>query len=178
MARLNPRLNLPREIRRIVGTTGAGAAATVGGGTVLIATPPHHLDGPEHTAPTLSTDLEGAQATLKVKALQGVDVKTMATDHLLGRHTAGAGPVESLAAATVAAMLGAAAGIEVTDGTHDVTGATRLTVTGGIIGGTTPDATLTITGGGGAIWVPLMAGDGSGNWYVATDGNGNAIMVS
>lgn len=41
-------------------------------------------------------------------------------------------------------------GIEITDGTHDVTGATLLTVTGGTVGGTTPNATLTVTGGGGS----------------------------
>ena len=36
----------------------------------------------------------------------------------------------------------------ITDGTHTVTSATQLTVTGGTVGGTTPNATLTISGGG------------------------------
>lgn len=40
--------------------------------------------------------------------------------------------------------------ITFTDGTHTVTGATQLTVTGGTVGGSTPNATLTVTGGGGS----------------------------
>lgn len=42
---------------------------------------------------------------------------------------------------------GASSGITFTDGSHTVTGSTQLTVTGGTIGGTTPNATLTVTGG-------------------------------
>lgn len=37
---------------------------------------------------------------------------------------------------------------EITDGTNTVSGIQRLTVTGGTVGGTTPDATLSISGGG------------------------------
>jgi hypothetical protein len=37
----------------------------------------------------------------------------------------------------------------ITDGTHTVAGVTQLTVTGGTVGGSTPNATLTVTGGGG-----------------------------
>lgn len=40
-------------------------------------------------------------------------------------------------------------GIEITDGTNTVDGATKLTVTGGTVGGTSPNATLDISGGGG-----------------------------
>lgn len=40
-------------------------------------------------------------------------------------------------------------GITFTDGTHTVSGSTQLTVTGGTVGGTSPNATLTISGGGG-----------------------------
>ena len=40
---------------------------------------------------------------------------------------------------------GGGSGLTFTDGTHTVTGATQLTVTGGTIGGTTPNATLTIS---------------------------------
>lgn len=50
---------------------------------------------------------------------------------------------------------GGGSGIEVTDGVHDVTGATSLTVTGATVGGTTPNATLTVTGGGGG---PTLVG--------------------
>lgn len=39
-------------------------------------------------------------------------------------------------------------GVTFTDGTHTVSNATQLTVTGGTVGGTTPNATLTVSGGG------------------------------
>lgn len=39
---------------------------------------------------------------------------------------------------------GSSSGIQFTDGTHTVSGATQLTVSGGTIGGSTPNATLTI----------------------------------
>ena len=39
-------------------------------------------------------------------------------------------------------------GVTFTDGTHTVSNATQLTVTGGTIGGTTPNATLAVTGSG------------------------------
>src|ERR1700744_590174 len=39
-------------------------------------------------------------------------------------------------------------GITFTDGTNTVAGATKLTVTGGTVGGTSPNATLAISGGG------------------------------
>lgn len=39
-------------------------------------------------------------------------------------------------------------GITFTDGTHNVPGATQLSITGGTVGGTSPNATLTITPGG------------------------------
>jgi hypothetical protein len=41
-------------------------------------------------------------------------------------------------------------GTTFTDGTHTVTGAKQLTVTGATVGGTSPNATLTVTGGGGS----------------------------
>ena len=40
----------------------------------------------------------------------------------------------------------AGSGWELTDGTNDVTGVTKVTVTGGTVGGVSPNATLTITG--------------------------------
>jgi len=48
--------------------------------------------------------------------------------------------------------LGGSGGIDITDGTNTVDGATSLTVTGGTVGGTSPNATLDIVGGSG---VPL-----------------------
>lgn len=47
---------------------------------------------------------------------------------------------------------------EITDGTNTVTGIQRLTVTGGTVGGTTPDATLSISGGGGGVSLTSSAG--------------------
>jgi hypothetical protein len=49
----------------------------------------------------------------------------------------------------------APSGIKFTDGTHTVNAATKLTVTGGTVGGSTPNATLDISGGGGGISLPL-----------------------
>jgi hypothetical protein len=47
------------------------------------------------------------------------------------------------------ATAGGSLGVTFTDGTHTVASATQLTVTGGTVGGTTPNATLTVTAGGG-----------------------------
>ena len=91
------------------------SGATGLGGAILLAVSQHALDGPEHTPPTQSPDLEGAGATLKVKALQGLDIKTMATAHMLGRKTAGAGVVESLSAADARTNMGLG-----TAATHDI----------------------------------------------------------
>src|ERR1700743_205808 len=44
-------------------------------------------------------------------------------------------------------------GITITDGTHAVAGATNLSVTGGTVGGTAPNATLTVTGGSSSLSV-------------------------
>ena len=40
-----------------------------------------------------------------------------------------------------------AAGVQFTDGTHTVSGATKLTISGATVGGTSPNATLTVTAG-------------------------------
>lgn len=50
--------------------------------------------------------------------------------------------------ATITVTGGGSSGVEFTDGTNTVNGATKLTVTGGTIGGTTPNATLNIASGG------------------------------
>ncbi len=41
--------------------------------------------------------------------------------------------------------------LTVTDGSNTVNSVTQVTFTGGTVGGTTPNATVTITGGGGSI---------------------------
>jgi hypothetical protein len=51
----------------------------------------------------------------------------------------------AVVAATGACGSGGGSGITFTDGTHTVTGSTQLTVTGGTVGGSTPNATLTIS---------------------------------
>lgn len=51
---------------------------------------------------------------------------------------------------TTAEPLGSGGSLTVTDGTHTVTGVTSLTITGATVGGATPNATLTISGGGGS----------------------------
>jgi len=43
----------------------------------------------------------------------------------------------------------AASALTLTDGTHTVTGVEQITVTGGVVGGATPNATLTISASGG-----------------------------
>lgn len=53
---------------------------------------------------------------------------------------------------------GGGGGITFTDGTNTVTGVTTLTVSGGTVGGTSPDATLTISGGGSGCTVSGGAG--------------------
>lgn len=44
--------------------------------------------------------------------------------------------------------------LTITDGTNTVAGTTSLTVTGGTVGGTTPNATLDISGGAGYLGIP------------------------
>ena len=63
------------------------------------------------------------------------------------------------------------AGITFTDGTHTVAGATTLTVTGGTIGGTTPNATLTVTGGGSGTVTSVGLADGSTTPIYAVSGS-------
>lgn len=46
---------------------------------------------------------------------------------------------------------GGGSSLELTDGTHTVTGVTQITVSGGTVGGSSPNATLAITGGGGGV---------------------------
>lgn len=51
------------------------------------------------------------------------------------------------------APTGTGSGVTFTDGSNTVADATTLTVTGGTVGGSTPNATLSISGGGGADYV-------------------------
>jgi hypothetical protein len=46
--------------------------------------------------------------------------------------------------------------LTITDGSHTVADVTQITVNGGTIGGSTPDATLTITGGGVSLPLPFF----------------------
>jgi hypothetical protein len=74
-------------------------------------------------------------------------------------------------------------GITFTDGTHTVTGSTQLTVTGGTVGGTTPNATLTVSGGSGSL-VKIGTATASNStclsWGVAVTGcvNGSTTDLS
>lgn len=85
------------------------------------------------------------------------------------------------------AELGAGgASLELTDGTHDVTAVAKITVTGATVGGTTPNATLTVTSsvteigvcfdGGGSILsagkvqdVPIPAAGTITSWTLLAD---------
>lgn len=73
---------------------------------------------------------------------------------------------------------GGSGSISITDGTTTVTGVTSLAVTGGVVGGTTPNATLTISGGGGSTG----PGGVTGNlyyWFQAdklTGSSGSSII--
>lgn len=58
--------------------------------------------------------------------------------------------------------VGAGSGWELTDGTHDLTGVTKVTVSGATVGGTTPNATLTVSGGGGSGAVTIVTPTGGG----------------
>jgi hypothetical protein len=49
---------------------------------------------------------------------------------------------------------GGGGSLTLTDGTHTVSGTTQITVTGGTVGGTTPNATLTVSGGGAGYTCP------------------------
>lgn len=75
-------------------------------------------------------------------------------------------------------------GIEITDGTHDVTGAKKLTVTGGTVGGTTPNATLDINGvpvGGttGQVLTKASNTDYDADWEAGGGGGGwTAALVN
>jgi hypothetical protein len=73
------------------------------------------------------------------------------------------------------AALGGGGSLKLTDGTNTVTGVTQITVSGATVGGTSPNATLTITGGG----VPSTINDlvfwWKGDDIPSTVTNGNYI---
>lgn len=62
-------------------------------------------------------------------------------------------------------------GITFTDGTHTVSSATQLTVTGATVGGTSPNATLTITPGGISIGDAVTGGTAGSVLFVNSSGN-------
>lgn len=90
---------------------------------------------------------------------------------------------------------GTGSGVEFTDGVHDVTGATKLTVSGATVGGGTPNATLAIPagplgtivadfdGGGSALQpgkvqdVALPANGTLASWTVLADQSGTASVT-
>lgn len=65
------------------------------------------------------------------------------------------------------------AGVSFTDGTHTVSNATALAVTGGTVGGTSPNATLTVSGGGSTVPFWVLRDDNAGTAPTA-GGTGNA----
>jgi hypothetical protein len=78
---------------------------------------------------------------------------------------------------TVSSGGGGSSGVTVTDGTHTVAGATQVTFSGATVSGTTPNATVTVSGGGGSIWSNIVnqpfssnttgfASNGSGTWGI------------
>lgn len=69
--------------------------------------------------------------------------------------------------------------ITFTDGVHTVTGATQLSVTGGTVGGTTPNATLAITGS--SQWIGTSPGPiyyNTGNVGIGTSLTKNLLDIS
>lgn len=48
------------------------------------------------------------------------------------------------------------ASLTITDGSHTVADVTQIAITGGVVGGSTPDATLTITGAGVSLPLPFF----------------------
>lgn len=116
----------------------------------------------------------------------------MPAGYIMGRLKGGKGPPQLVKVADLLAggsLTGAAtpsggvppgggSGIEITDGVTDITGATKLTVTGGTVGGASPNATLTISGGGGSgLCAPLVTGELPGPIPIA-NAAGEFIMVA
>lgn len=65
--------------------------------------------------------------------------------------------------------------LTITDGVTTVTGVTTLTVMGGTVGGSTPNATLTITGGGGGVTSVGLSVDAT---YIALGGTSSPITTT
>lgn len=83
------------------------------------------------------------------------DISGTATAAQLPLATAGAfgavkpdGSSITISAGVITATGSGGGSLTLTDGTHTVAATTQITVTGGTVGGTTPNATLTITGAG------------------------------
>lgn len=81
---------------------------------------------------------------------------------------------------------GGGGSLELTDGVHDLTGVTKITVSGATVGGSSPNATLTIAGGGGGGSNPFsvspLTHDAGVQPFLATDNfeqaNGTAVDTS
>ena len=78
-------------------------------------------------------------------------------------------PTSGVGDVTINATGGGSSGITFTDGTHTVTGSTQLTVTGGTVGGSTPNATLAIAGGAGTV-TSVATGTGLTGGPITTTG--------
>jgi hypothetical protein len=82
----------------------------------------------------------------------------------------------------VAAGSGGAGGsLTVTDGTHTIANTTRITVFGGTVGGTTPNATLTVTGGSSITWpasTDLVISNGTNSPAGLAPINGDCVVGS
>jgi hypothetical protein len=110
-------------------------------------------------------------------------IQNGASNGLLGVNS-GAAPSEvavgtglSLSAGTLS---NSAVGITFTDGTHTVTGSTQLTVTGGTVGGASPNATLTVSGGGSGCTTTgsqILEGDGAGGCSNVTLATGLSLSA-
>lgn len=61
------------------------------------------------------------------------------------------GSTITISAGVISSTGGGGGSLTLTDGIHTVSGTTQITVTGGTVGGTTPNATLTITGSGNVV---------------------------
>src|ERR1700730_6573882 len=96
---------------------------------------------------------------------------SMPAGYILGRSKGGKGPPQLINLQTLASQVAIAgggssggvtpgSGIELTDGTHDLTGVAKITVTGATVGGSSPNATLKINLGSAPNgMLPLVTGD-------------------
>ncbi|HXA85756.1 MAG TPA: hypothetical protein VNZ47_11805 [Candidatus Dormibacteraeota bacterium] len=126
----------------------------------------------------------GSQAaTIPNASLTYAKIQNVGASKLLGNPTgAPAAPSEitlgsnlSLAGSTLNAAGGGS--LSITDGTHTVAGTTSLTVTGGTVGGTSPNATLTISGGGAPTFTLTASGNIAAGSAVSVNAAGAGVQA-